>query len=410
MIVSKIRSCVNRRALPLIGIFAFLSAAAAVEVSDIVEGTDPACPNRNNPGVKSYVFEAAGIRRCFNVYRPEPADGAEDVPQPVLLMAHGSGSNANLWCGKPHVRASFAALNTTLLCTSSAIIDDHKTWRPPKEGSSATNPYPCSEEDSVDLPYYERILDWIDGRPADYDRERVFNGGFSQGSNFISYVSFCFPGRLRGMATSGSGLKVNGAAVEYCSEYDNPSRGGVCEIGVADGWKNTGNTGTCEGCLFTPMRPLDGATDVTGRPLRACINVGELDSRVHGSDQYRYYFERAGLRTNFTIWPGVRHAMPPDWPKVYDECLGITASANPSTPTPTSSPTLCGEEHEEDSKGKSCKSVHCGKLGGQCMDKKKCKRLLKQDKYADYMCLGNKVCASRKCLCLIPMQCPDRED
>lgn len=332
MIVPNMYSLATSGLMVLIGIAAFPTAAA--DVADIVQGTDPRCPNRNNPGVESYVFEAAGIQRCFNVYRPEPTDGVEDAPQAVLMMAHGSGSNANLWCGKSEVRASFAALGVTLLCTSSAIIDGDKRWRPPSEGSSVTNPYPCTEEDSIDLPYYERILDWIDSQPSKFDRERVFNGGFSQGSNFISYVSFCFPERLRGIATSGSGLKVNGPAVEYCSEYDTEQRG-VCEIGVTDGWTNTGNTGTCEGCRFTPMKPLDGATDVMGQPLRACINVGEFDSRVHGSDQYRYYFEKAGLRTDFTIWPGVRHAMPPDWPNVYDECLGITASANPTTPPPT---------------------------------------------------------------------------
>jgi len=250
------------------------------------------------------------------------------------MMSHGSGSNANLWCGKPDVRAAFAELGITLLCTSSAIIDGDKRWRPPSEGSSVNNPYPCTEEDSIDLPYFERILNWIDSQPSKYDNQRIFNGGFSQGSNYISYVSFCFPERLRGMVTSGSGLKVNGLAVEYCSEYDTVNRG-TCEIGVTDGWRNTGGTGECDDCLFTPMKPVDGATDVVGQPLRACINVGELDSRVHGSDQYRYYFEKAGLRVDFVIWPGVRHDMPPDWPRVYNECLGINASANP---VPTDAP------------------------------------------------------------------------
>ena len=67
----------------LIGIAAFLSpfTMAAPDVSDIVPGQDQACPNRNNPGVESYVFQAGGIQRCFNVYRPEPPEGTEDVPQ-----------------------------------------------------------------------------------------------------------------------------------------------------------------------------------------------------------------------------------------------------------------------------------------------------------------------------------------
>ena len=45
-------------------------------------------------------------------------------------------------------------------------------------------------------------------------------------------------------------------------------------------------------------------------------------------------FEKAGLRTDFVIWPGLRHDMPPDWPSVYNECLGITASANSPTGAP----------------------------------------------------------------------------
>ena len=68
----------------LLGIAAVLAAASTViaaDVSDIVPGQDQACPNRNNPGVESYVFQAGGIQRCFNVYRPEPPNGTEDVPQ-----------------------------------------------------------------------------------------------------------------------------------------------------------------------------------------------------------------------------------------------------------------------------------------------------------------------------------------
>jgi len=81
------------------------------------------------------------------------------------------------------------------------------------------------------------------------------------------------------------------------------------------------------------------------------------------------------------------------------------------TPPPTPPPTTCGEEHEEDKDGKPCNSVECGKLGGKCLDVKKCKKLLKKNiNYADYICLGNKICKNKKCRCLIKKQCPDRDD
>lgn len=317
-----------------------VATAAATPVEEIVEGTDDRCPGFNlDNDVKTYVFTSSNIQRCFQVYNPSPTN---DQPNPVMIMAHGSGSNSKLWCGKNNVRDSFASLDVTLLCTSAGTVESDPIkptrWRAPPEGSTEANPYPCTEDDSIDVAYFESILDWIASQPSQFDPQRIFNGGFSQGSMFASYASFCFHDRLRGFATSGSGLKVNGPAVEWCSDYDD-NRQGFCQIGVTDGWKNTGGFGECDDCRFYPIRPLDGATDVVGEPLKACIHVGENDSRVHGSDQYRYYFEEAGLRTEFTIHPDLNHSMPPDWVNLYNDCLGFTDDLPPPVPSPTPGPT-----------------------------------------------------------------------
>jgi len=335
------------------------------------EGTDARCPSAGED-VQTYVFTSSGILRCFQVYKPSSASAA-----PVVIMAHGANGNSRSFCGNKGTKKRFAALGTALVCTASIAVEGDKKprWRQPEFGSTVSNPFPCTESDSLDLPYFETVLDWIAAQ-HEFDAQRIFNGGFSQGSNFASYISFCFHSRLRGFATSGSGLKVNGPAVEWCSAYDDPEKSGECAVGKRDGWSATEKSkGTCDDCRVFPIKPVVNATDITGARLRVCINVGEGDtSRVHGSDQYRYYYEKAGLRTTFTIHPGEKHKMPLDWPAIYDECLGITEdgtaaptrsvapsqirSANPSTaPSVVSS---CQDEDDFRFNGK--KKARCAKF------------------------------------------------
>jgi len=154
----------------------------------------------------------------------------------------------------------------------------------------------------------------------------MFNGGFSQGSNFASYIIFCFHTRLQGLTTSSSGLKLNGPAVEWCSAYDDSEKSGECAVDERDRWSTTNKLkGTCDSCGVFPIIPVVNATDITDARLCIYINVGEGDpSRGHGSDQYRYYYKKALLWTMFTVHPGRSHQMPLECPTVYNECLGIS--------------------------------------------------------------------------------------
>ena len=71
------------------------------------------------------------------------------------------------------------------------------------------NPMPCADEDSTDIKYVRKIVEWIGANPDKFDASRIYAAGFSQNSMFSAYIGFCFS-NIIGIFQGGSGLKYSG--------------------------------------------------------------------------------------------------------------------------------------------------------------------------------------------------------
>ena len=60
-------------------------------------------------------------------------------------------------------------------------------------------PMPCADEDSKDIAYMRKIMDFIAANPQQFDANRVYTEGFSQNSMFSAYIAFCFPDNVLGV-------------------------------------------------------------------------------------------------------------------------------------------------------------------------------------------------------------------
>ena len=68
---------------------------------------------------------------------------------------------------------------------------------------------PCADEDSTDIKYVRKIVEWIGANPDKFDASRIYAAGFSQNSMFSAYIGFCFS-NIIGIFQGGSGLKFSG--------------------------------------------------------------------------------------------------------------------------------------------------------------------------------------------------------
>ena len=72
------------------------------------------------------------------------------------------------------------------------------------------SPMPCADEDSKDIGYIRKIMEWISSQPDTFDSSSVYSGGFSQNSMFSAYIGTCFADQFKGIWQAGSGLILKG--------------------------------------------------------------------------------------------------------------------------------------------------------------------------------------------------------
>ena len=72
-------------------------------------------------------------------------------------------------------------------------------------------PMPCADEDSKDIAYVRKIMEWINSQPEKFDATRVYSAGFSQNSMFSAYIAFCFNDqfKLQGQNLKNTYLKIH---------------------------------------------------------------------------------------------------------------------------------------------------------------------------------------------------------
>ena len=196
-------------------------------------------------------------------------------------------------------------------------------------------PMPCADEDSKDIAYIRKIIEWINSQPDKFDSSRMYSAGFSQNSMFSAYIAFCFNDQFKGVWQGGSGLTLKGKApyVPNCGGQLAASTFAAC----TGACKKCAAENTCEACQYWPIYPCYSPV----QPLAHCIaeytndpiSVGQAD--IEGLSSSRNMYERSlqeghearllrfSPSDDETI-PG-KHKSPKNSEYWKMGCLGITA-------------------------------------------------------------------------------------
>eukprot|EP00111_Clytia_hemisphaerica_P005631 TCONS_00016355-protein len=107
---------------------------------------------------------------------------------------------------------------------------------------------PCSEDDSKDIAYVNKVFEYIDSHPDKFDVNRIYTEGFSQNSMFSAYIGFCHSDRVTGIWQGGSGL-----AFKSDDGINLPGKQAKCSaISYAEDGRNCIE---CTDCKYWPIYP-----------------------------------------------------------------------------------------------------------------------------------------------------------
>ena len=152
------------------------------------------------------------------------------------------------------------------------------------------SPMPCADEDSKDIGYIRKIMEWISSQPDTFDSSSVYSGGFSQNSMFSAYIGTCFADQFKGVWQAGSGLILKGK-----KPYVPNCGGQLAASQMAECGKSCGQcvrSYTCEECQYWPIYPCYSPS----HPLAHCIaeytndpiSVGQEDPESLSSARNMY--------------------------------------------------------------------------------------------------------------------------
>ena len=71
------------------------------------------------------------------------------------------------------------------------------------------NPMPCSEDESKDAAYVNKVFEFIKSNPSIFNIDKINAAGFSQNSMFSAYIGFCHSDKVTGIWQGGSGLALS---------------------------------------------------------------------------------------------------------------------------------------------------------------------------------------------------------
>jgi hypothetical protein len=196
--------------------------------------------------------------RCISVITPSAAA----KPMPILFWFHGSGGNA-AHCGPQELIDAAEKHGFALICGEATqdVFGPGGQWNIPEKITDETGT-PCASSDSVEVGYWQSILEHLQQSPETYDVSRLFTSGCSMGSAFSGYSANCLkqwdPSQISAFATHSTGLKYKG-----------------------DGNTLPGNWGECDGCQWWPFAPVKYSD-----PLKACIFDNTGDGDFYKTSQY----------------------------------------------------------------------------------------------------------------------------
>merc|ERR1712156_172942 len=304
---------------------------AAVEFTPCTEGTVGHCkcaPQSSN--ITTYSFDLNGELRCFTV--DHPREGLE--PLPVFLKPHcysGDKYSNKKKSDKIGVRYGFSSIYLSQPTTKNDGVTGGDWTFGNDNVVNDENPMPCKDEDSKDLAYVRKVLEFIDSHPTMFQKEKIYIGGHSQNSMFSSYIGYCFNERIVGIWSGAGGLLLpqEDKPTPGCQGHMKKSDILTCsaELGGAKSvCKTCQKKGYgCKECQYWPIYPCYSDK----RPMVQCSVKYENDgisgngghmydiATAEGHDVRRFVFGReAGLKSGHS--------------QIYNEgywqvgCLGIT--------------------------------------------------------------------------------------
>ncbi|MAI78289.1 MAG: hypothetical protein CL917_05065 [Deltaproteobacteria bacterium] len=276
------------------------------------------CECNNEEGFTTWTWQVAGQQRCATTYVPPSVEGA----LPVLISNDTYSRNRLGECRTGSEMVSAAdRFGFAGLCTTSA----DGNWTFGNDGVvNASQPTPCSTEDSKDIIYMNGVFDIIDrlGESGEVKSDKIYSWGFSQNAMFTAYTAFCYPDRITAFWQGGSGLYVEGETNALplmegaCRHSDFVEYGQQCAI-----------ESPCLECEYFPVYPVP-----TTPPMAGCIMAYEDDSLVETTAPMANLMTTEGHDATLLHFPdiGRGHTEPlMSWDWIVG-CMGVVESCSPA--------------------------------------------------------------------------------
>ena len=137
-------------------------------------------------------------------------------------------------------------------------------------------PMPCSESDSKDAAYVNKVFEFINANPAKFNTDKVYAEGFSQNSMFSAYIGFCHSDKVVGIWQGGSGL----ALASQNKDITLPGMQVHCTQSLFEryGRQCSSQRNACPGCKYWPIYPCYQPK----KPMVECL-VDYLDDPIASS-------------------------------------------------------------------------------------------------------------------------------
>ena len=160
-------------------------------------------------GFETYTFWIGDVQRCFTVFRP-PSRASESLPVSLFSNCYAQDSLDGIDMVEPNSPFNKAAERYGHARIGLSTPDGG--WDFGNDGIvNETNPRPCSDQDSQDIPYLKKIFSFIESNSQQFDASKIYANGFSQNSVFTAYIGYCFPDKVIGIWQAGSGLALHGS-------------------------------------------------------------------------------------------------------------------------------------------------------------------------------------------------------
>ena len=256
-------------------VFAILSTVALALEEKPTEPTKCSAANQGrcpcgdeDKGFTTYTFWQGDEQRCFHVFFPPERKG-EVLPVAVYSNCYAKDSLAGTQSLEPEKgRNGIKEINAAAARYGYAkigISSPRGGW----QGGNRTNEnalnddnHRCSDENSVDIAYVRKILQWVEANP-DLDATRMWAWGFSQNSAFSTLIAFCFPNNFVGVFAAGFGMRL------ICEKPYGPGCSG--QAGRNPPWKGEewqlwDQEKPCTDCKYVPNYPCYNPA----RPMIGC--------------------------------------------------------------------------------------------------------------------------------------------